>query len=106
MSLEGEKFLATKDLRFRYLRLNEEVLGLRKWNNKIGIHRHDRDHERKRWENAEEPTLEESAERNFPRGDLLIDHGQADNKTRQHKKHVHANKTATEHSNAQMAQHH
>ena len=49
---------------------------------------------------------QKSFKRNFPRCDLLIDHGQANNKTRHHKEHVHANEAAAKHSYAQMAQHH
>ena len=86
--------------------LNEKVLRFCKRNNEIRIYRHNRDHERKRGEYTEESALKESFKRNLSRGDLLVDHGQTNNKTRHHEEHVHANETAAEHSYAQMAQHH
>ena len=86
--------------------LDEKVLRFGKRNNEIRIHRHDRNHERKRREDAEEPTLKESFKRNSSRGDLFVDHGQTNNKTRHHEEHVHANETTAERSYTQMAQHH
>jgi hypothetical protein len=44
--------------------------------------------------------------RHFSCGHLLVHHGETDYKTRHDEEHVYANETATEHPNAQMAQHH